>query len=126
MLKKLWDKLSGKERFDEIADRLDKVKKGFKEIEDEFKKFRKIDGMCNTVEDRSIGDEVPVAGGVGFPEYLLRNDTVHFSNYPKDDKSRHLLQIIGLHLWRFDDEDKDKVIDFLFRLITDKDSKSKI
>lgn len=64
-------------------------------------------------------NEIDVIGGIDLIDLrLIRDDVVHFTNYPDDDRSCHLLQLIGLHLWRLNDKEKDEIIDFVFRIVT--------
>jgi hypothetical protein len=65
-------------------------------------------------------DDICVAGGVEIPDSMLRKDVVEFSNFPDDDLSRTILQLVGLHLWSWTDEQKKEVIEALQNVRTTK------
>ena len=62
-------------------------------------------------------DDNIVVGGVEIPDYLLNKDLISFDNYPKDEKSLYILRLIGLHLPRFSDDQKDELIICLRKLL---------
>lgn len=53
-------------------------------------------------------DEIVV--GKDMPEESRNKEMIEFSNYPRDERSKYILRLIGLHLPRFNDEQKDQVI----------------
>lgn len=65
-------------------------------------------------------EDISVVGGVEIPDHLLRKDIVQFSNFPDDDLSRTILQLVGLHLWSWTDEQKKQVIEALQNVGTTK------
>lgn len=61
-------------------------------------------------ESNAMDDDIYVAGGVEVPDHMLSQDVVHFDNAPDDDLSRLLLQLIGLNLKRWNDDQKCQII----------------
>lgn len=51
-----------------------------------------------------------IAGGVDIPDHMIDKSVILFENYPEDDLSVYILQLIGLHLKKMSDEDKIKII----------------
>lgn len=62
-------------------------------------------------------DDYCIAGGVDIPERMINRDVIGFTNYPTDQRSRHILHLIGIHLKRFDDDQKDKIIQTLDEIL---------
>lgn len=51
-----------------------------------------------------------LAGGVDIPDDMIDKSVILFENYPEDELSIYILQLIGLHLKNMSDEDKLKII----------------
>jgi len=58
------------------------------------------------LKDVECPDDDLVAGGCDIPEEMIDKDVIGFTNFPDDELSRYILQLIGLHLNKMTDEQK--------------------
>lgn len=63
-------------------------------------------------------DEPYVIGidGIDISKYL-RTDVVEWTNAPDDELSMHILRLIGLHIWKFNDLQKMQIIEKLNEIL---------
>jgi hypothetical protein len=58
-----------------------------------------------------------VSGGIAMPESLRNKNVCHFTNYPDDETSIHLLQLVGLHIHTLSDDDKLLIISTIEKIL---------
>ncbi len=66
-------------------------------------------------------EEDCTTGGSKLPLHLINKDIIQFSNFDRDDqKGMHILRLLGLHLKKLSEEDKDDIITTLNGILNNK------
>ena len=64
-----------------------------------------------------VNEEPSVIGGVDLPKYLRSTDVVEWTNAPDDELSVHIMRLIGIHIWKFNDSQKMQIIEKLDEIL---------